>query len=50
MEEMRQAIEELRIAENMFENATTEKQIDRAIHLINAAQARIEVIRESELN
>lgn len=43
---MRQAIQELRIAENMFDNATTEKQIDRAIHLINAARLKIDLISE----
>lgn len=47
---MRQAIEELRIAENLFNNAATDKQIDRAVHLINAANTRIEIIREGELN
>ena len=50
MEEMKQAIQELRAAENMFENAITEKQIDRAIHLINAAQARIDLISRGDVN
>lgn len=47
MDEMRKAIEELRIAENLFNNAITEKEVDYATHRLNAAQVRIEMVGES---
>lgn len=51
MEEMRQAIKELRIAENMFENAVTKNEIDYAVYRLNAARAKIDLLsREGELN
>ncbi|MBU5311887.1 hypothetical protein KQI38_07580 [Tissierella carlieri] len=46
MNEMRQAIEEYRIAENLFNNAVSEKEIDIAIYKINAAQIKIDLISE----
>lgn len=52
MEEMKEAIEELRAAERYFNNAVTKNEIDYATHRLNAAIARIDVIieKEDELN
>lgn len=44
MNEMRQAIEEYRIAENLFNNARTNDEIDRAIYLVAAAEIRVNSI------
>ena len=46
MEEMRQAIQELRIAENLFNNAMNDKETDIAIYKINAARLKIDLISE----
>lgn len=51
MEEMRQAIQELKIAEIYFNNAVTKAEIDYATHRLNAARAKIDLLsREGELN
>lgn len=46
MEEMRQAIQELRTAENLFNNAMNDKETDIAIYKINAARLKIDLISE----
>lgn len=51
MEEMRQAIEELKAAEIYFNNAVTKNEIDYAVYRLNAARARIDLLsREGEVN
>ena len=46
MDEMRQAIEEYRAAENLFNNATSDKEIDIAIYKLNAARIKIDMVSE----
>lgn len=46
MDEMRQAIQELRIAENLFNNAVDQKEIDIAIYKLNAARIKIDLVNE----
>lgn len=46
MEEMRQAIQEYKIAENLFNNATSDKEIDIAIYKLNAARIKIDLVNE----
>jgi uncharacterized protein (UPF0128 family) len=43
--EMQDAIQELRQAEDMFNNATNEYRISEAIHRVEAAKERIQAIR-----
>lgn len=52
MEEMRQAIQELRTAEIYFNNATTDREIDYAVYRLNAARAKIDLLSrpKEELN
>lgn len=48
MNEMRQAIEELKIAEIYFNNALTKAEIDYATHVFNSAQAKVDFLSENE--
>lgn len=46
MDAMRQAIEEYSIAENLFNNAISDKEIDIAIYKLNAARTMIDLVSE----
>lgn len=46
MNEMRQAIEEYKAAENLFNNAVSDKEVDIAIYKLNAARTKIDLISE----
>lgn len=47
---MKQAVEELRIAENLFNNATTDKEIDYAVYKLNTARAKIDLLSRGEVS
>lgn len=45
-EEMKLAKMELDLAENLFNNAATEKEIDYATYRLNAARIKIDLVNE----
>lgn len=50
MDEMRQAIQELRTAEIYFNNAVTKAEIDYAVYRLNAARAKIDLLSRGEVS